>query len=207
MKLIERIRKEGVSPKHVGYLARLLALKLRYGQRVAWQSLTISFQKTARLSIEGDGRVRFGSWAHLKRGCDIDVYPGASVTIGDRFFMNKNSSIVSRYGVEIGSDCLIGDHVSIYDHNHEFRRQGAAARKHRYFGRPIRIGNNVWLGSKVFVGAGVTIGDNAVVGANSVIVKDVPANTVVYNRVALVCKPIPGSTPEASAAPITGDGA
>lgn len=190
MSLVERLLKTGLSPKHIGYLGRLLSLKMRYRNRISWQSLTVSIQRSARVTIEGDGRIRFGSWAHVKRGCDLEAHPRAVISIGDRFFMNKNSSIIARYGVEIGSDCLIADHVSIYDHNHEFRSPGAVTRDQGFAGSPIRIGNNVWIGSKTFIGAGVQIGDNVVIGANSIIVKDVPPNTIAYNRVSLVLKPL-----------------
>lgn len=47
---------------------------------------------------------------------------------------------------------------------------------------PVRIGDNVWLGANVVVLKGVTIGDNAVVAANSVVPKDVPANTLFYEK-------------------------
>jgi acetyltransferase-like isoleucine patch superfamily enzyme len=190
MSLLERILKSGMSLKYAGYLWRLLLMKLKYGGRVSSRSLTLSLQSSARLFVEGDSSIRFGAWAHVKRGCDIEAYGGAKVTAGDRFFMNKNSTLVARYGIHIGSDCLIGDHVSIYDHNHEFRSSGAATRARNFRGGEIRIGNNVWIGSKAFIGAGVTIGDNSVIAANSVIVKDVPAGVVAYNRTELAMKPI-----------------
>lgn len=47
---------------------------------------------------------------------------------------------------------------------------------------PVRIGDNVWLGANVVVLKGVTIGDNAVVVANSVVSKEVPANTLFYEK-------------------------
>lgn len=47
---------------------------------------------------------------------------------------------------------------------------------------PVRIGGNVWLGANVVVLKGVTIGDNAVVVANSVVSKEVPANTLFYEK-------------------------
>jgi maltose O-acetyltransferase len=55
------------------------------------------------------------------------------------------------------------------------------------YGKPIRIGNNVWIGGGTVVVAGVTIGDNSVIGAGSVVVKDIPANVVAVGN---PCKPI-----------------
>ena len=50
------------------------------------------------------------------------------------------------------------------------------------WGRPIRIGRNVWIGGGAVVLAGVTIGDDAIIGAASVVTKDVlPGATVAGN--------------------------
>ena len=43
------------------------------------------------------------------------------------------------------------------------------------FGRPIRIGRNVWIGGGAIILPGVTIGDNALIGAGSVVTKDIPS--------------------------------
>ncbi|WP_286202790.1 DapH/DapD/GlmU-related protein [Burkholderia sp. THE68] len=43
------------------------------------------------------------------------------------------------------------------------------------FGRPIRIGRNVWIGAGAIILPGVTIGDDALIGAGSIVTRDVPA--------------------------------
>ena len=42
------------------------------------------------------------------------------------------------------------------------------------YGKPIKIGNDVWIASNVTVCGGVTIGDKSVIGAGSVVTKDIP---------------------------------
>ena len=42
------------------------------------------------------------------------------------------------------------------------------------YGKPIRIGNDVWFGSNVTVCGGVTIGSRSVIGAGSVVTRDIP---------------------------------
>lgn len=46
----------------------------------------------------------------------------------------------------------------------------------------------MWLGANVVVLKGVTIGDNAVIAANSVVSKDVPANTLFYEKRERCCR-------------------
>jgi maltose O-acetyltransferase len=47
------------------------------------------------------------------------------------------------------------------------------------FGRPVRIGCDVWIGGGAIILPGVTIGDGAVVGAGSVVTRDVDAGVTV----------------------------
>ena len=42
------------------------------------------------------------------------------------------------------------------------------------YGKPIKIGNDVWIASSVTVCGGVTIGSGSVIGAGSVVTKDIP---------------------------------
>ena len=43
------------------------------------------------------------------------------------------------------------------------------------FGRPIRIGRNVWIGAGAIILPRVTVGDDALIGADSIVTRDVPA--------------------------------
>ena len=47
------------------------------------------------------------------------------------------------------------------------------------YGKPVRIGNNVWIGGRAVINPGVTVGDNVVIASGAVVTKDVPANAVV----------------------------
>ena len=47
------------------------------------------------------------------------------------------------------------------------------------FGRPVRIGSDVWIGGGAIILPGITIGDGAVIGAGSVVTRDVGAGATV----------------------------
>lgn len=54
------------------------------------------------------------------------------------------------------------------------------------YGRPVRIGLNVWIGGGAIVLPGVTVGDDALVGAGSVVTRDVPAGATVMGNPARI---------------------
>ncbi|WP_269453174.1 DapH/DapD/GlmU-related protein, partial [Paenibacillus elgii] len=58
------------------------------------------------------------------------------------------------------------------------------------YGKPVKIGNNVWIGGRAVINPGVTIGDNVVIASGAVVTKDVPDNVVVGGNPAKIIKPI-----------------
>lgn len=67
----------------------------------------------------------------------------------------------------------------MYDHDHDIRSDD---KRKNFVCKDIVIGNNVWIGSGVIILKGVHIGDNAVIGAGTVVTKDVPADTIYFNK-------------------------
>jgi maltose O-acetyltransferase len=57
------------------------------------------------------------------------------------------------------------------------------------FGRPIRIGRNVWIGGGAIILPGVTLGDDAIVGAGAIVTRDVPVGATVAGNPARPMKP------------------
>ncbi|PDY18523.1 acetyltransferase, partial [Bacillus cereus] len=58
------------------------------------------------------------------------------------------------------------------------------------YGKPVKIGNNVWVGGGAIINPGISIGDNAVIASGAVVTKDVPSNVVVGGNPAKVMKMI-----------------
>ena len=61
--------------------------------------------------------------------------------------------------------------MQIYAADHP--RDAETRRAGLEFGRPVRIGSDVWIGGGAIILPGVTIGDGAVIGAGSVVTRDV----------------------------------
>ena len=99
--------------------------------------------------------------------------------IGDNVFFNNSCSINCHDVVTIGDDCLFGENVKIYDHNHRFNLEGVSCRESGFTQCPIQIGNNVWVCANTVICKGVCIGDGAVIAAGVVVRNNVPPNTLV----------------------------
>lgn len=124
-----------------------------------------------RFAFVGDGAV-----VRPPFHCDY----GFNITLGAGSFLNFNCVILDVVEVIIGDKTQIGPGVQILTADHP--RDAASREAGLEFGRPVRIGRNVWIGAGALILPGVTIGDDALIGAGSVVTKDVAAGqTVVGN--------------------------
>jgi maltose O-acetyltransferase len=96
---------------------------------------------------------------------DIVCRTGATLDIGTGGLFAYGTTLDAAASIVIGARCLVGQRVTIRDHDDE----GA---------RPITIGDDVWLAHGALVGPGVRIGHRVVVGAGSVVLRDVPDDHV-----------------------------
>ena len=102
---------------------------------------------------------------------------GFNIRLGDGVFLNFNCVILDVVAVAIGDRTQIGPAVQIYAADHP--RDAATRRAALEFGRPVRIGSDVWIGGGAIILPGVTIGDGAVIGAGSVVTRDVGPGQIV----------------------------
>lgn len=96
-----------------------------------------------------------------------------SITIGDRTFLNQGLNVASELKIEIGSDCLIGEHVTIHDTS--FHAVSPSRPKNI---APVKIGRNVWIGHRAIILPGVEIGDHAIIGAGAVVSSNISTRCV-----------------------------
>lgn len=111
---------------------------------------------------------------------------GYNIHVGENFFANFDCTILDVCEVRIGDNCMLAPGVNIYTATHPLdpdeRNSG------REFGKPVKIGNNVWIGGGAIINPGVTIGNNAVVASGAVVTKDIPDHVVVGGNPAKVIK-------------------
>ncbi|CAF3979593.1 unnamed protein product [Rotaria sordida] len=117
---------------------------------------------------------RFGTNSIIEPPIRCDY--GYNIYWGENSFANYNLVLLDTCPIYVGDYVLMGPDVKIYGATHPIDPQQRLDGLE--YGKPVRIGNNVWIGGGSIIVAGVTIGDNSVIGAGSVVVKDIPANVV-----------------------------
>lgn len=129
-------------------------------------------------TLRTSGVVLFG-------GTRIELYRGASISIGEGSFINRNTSILAETSVSIGDYVLVGWDVTITDTDeHDWPGLGART-------APIVIGDHSWIGARSIILKGVTIGEGAVVAAGSVVTRDVAPYTLVAGSPAKPIRDLP----------------
>jgi maltose O-acetyltransferase len=121
---------------------------------------------------------------------------GSNIHLGANVFLNFNCVILDVVEVTIGEGTQIGPAVQIYAADHP--RDPVSRRDGLEFGRPVRIGRNVWIGGGAIILPGITIGDDAVIGAGSVVTRDVVEGAAVAGNPA---RPLSPSSRQALRAP------
>lgn len=129
-------------------------------------------------------KLRIGNYCNIS--CRIVLHSEAELIVGDYVYMNSNCSLNVFNTVTIGSNCLFGPNVVIWDSdNHPLDSKlrleqsieipkVASLKSHGLGGGDVVIGDNVWIGMDCLILGGVKIGEGAVIAASSVVVKDIP---------------------------------
>lgn len=143
-------------------------------------SLAVTPADREALLRERFAEVGKGSTIRPPFHCDY----GFNIRLGEGVFLNFNCVILDVVEVSIGDGTQIGPAVQILTADHP--RDAPERASGVEWGRPIRIGRNVWIGGGAVILPGVTIGDDAVIGAACVVTKDVPPGATVVGNPARV---------------------
>jgi acetyltransferase-like isoleucine patch superfamily enzyme len=170
------------------FLARLLVLRSR-GVR------------GGRFAIDGGCFIGLGPSADVEIGAGTRIRRGFNgsfqgrVRVGTNVFFNRDCYLACHESITIGSDCLLGERVSIHDADHEF---GPAAGpdplplpQRPFRSAPVVIGDDVWISANVVITRGCTIGSGSVIGSNSVVTTSIPERSLAVGAPARVIRSWP----------------
>lgn len=127
-------------------------------------------------------KFQYGSNFNMRSNFRLFIESSGSIVFGENCFVNNYFSATAIDRIKIGNDCIFGEGVKIYDHNHKFREKNVPIYKQGFSEKEVVIGNNCWIASNVVILAGVHIGDNCVIGANCLIYKDILDNSIVKHE-------------------------
>lgn len=149
----------------------------------------VKFEDCCEIQGLSTNGLHFGKGVTIGRGVQIrpSSYYGVG-HIGYGFIIGENSSIgpggfIGCAGkVQINKNVMIGPNVTIIAENHHFHSANKSIKAQGVFQKGITINDDVWIGANVTILDGVTISSGAVIGAGAIITKDVPANTVLVDK-------------------------
>ena len=140
------------------------------------------------LKIFDQSSLNIGQNCELAYGCCIEAHGQGVLQIGDHVYMNRYCMLSCQNAISIGSGCIFGPGVKVFDNNHQFSAEEGVSQKLNT--APINIGKNCWIASDVVILKGVTIGDNCLIGAGCIISDDVPSGMMVKQDKHLTMTPI-----------------
>ena len=166
---------DGAAPEIQAEQAAAHEWLARYNATLAMTSIERHELLLERFAAVGEGVV-----VRPPFHCDY----GSNIRLGAGVFLNFNCVILDVVEVTIGDRTQIGPGVQILTADHP--RDPATRAGGLEFGRPVRIGRNVWIGAGAIILPSVSIGDDAVIGAGSVVTRDVPAGATAFGNPARV---------------------
>lgn len=163
------------------YSAAAPEIQADHRAAMAWlarfnQTLGMAAADRRKMLAERFAAVGEGSDIRPPFHCDF----GFNISLGAGAFLNFNCVILDVVDVVIGDKTQVGPAVQILAADHP--RNPAHRARGLEFGRPIRIGCNVWIGGGAIILPGVTIADDAVIGAGAVVTKDVLPGAIVVGN-------------------------
>lgn len=137
--------------------------------------------KISILKVNYKKKLIIGNNLSFRSRFNVRIKNEGKIIIGNNVFFNNDCSLNSIQEIIIEDDCIFGENVKVYDHNHKFKNSKELIRSQGYTKGKVFIGKNCWIGSNVVILQGVKIGENSVIGAGNIIYKDIPKNSIVKN--------------------------
>ena len=179
--LFKLFRKFNSILKKISFFFKIYSLKKLYPKRIFIKK---GLKFGVFFSVKFDltkSKLQFQNDIIFRDFCTIISGNSSYLKIGNNVFFNNFCSINCLSKIEIGNDCLFGEAVKIYDHNHSHKDFTKKINEQGYIFGNVKIGNNCWIGSNVVILKDVEIGDNVIIGAGCVIHKSISSNKIVIN--------------------------
>lgn len=117
----------------------------------------------SRLLIESNAKLVTKGEAHIYYGADIEVFHGATLTIGNGFISNINATIICGDSITFDEKVCLGRDVTVRDNS-----GGHFLSRRAYKNvRPVFIGKHSWLCEQSMIMPGSKLGAGVIVGARS----------------------------------------
>lgn len=133
------------------------------------------------LDISPEAEFQFGKNVVINQSNFITVKANAKMSIDDETYITR--ATISCLGeIKIGKNCILGEGMKIFDHNHQYTKDPFSVSKIDFNIGKVTMGDNVWTGANVTILKDVNIGNNVIIGAGCIVHKDVPDNSIIINK-------------------------
>ena len=145
---------------------------------------------------QGNGIVKIGNncsfgykMGGFHKGGSIELqarYVNSKIIIGNNISTNNNIMLCAANYIEIGDDTLIGQFVTIMDHD----AHGIAPNMRKQIGEigQVILGKNTWIGNNVIILKNSEIGDNSIVASGAIVSGKFPSNVIIGGVPARIIK-------------------
>ena len=151
-----------------GKLFRNRRFNVAWIQRISLRCSLHTFDKS---------RITIGHNCEFAPFCDFEAHGDGELKIGEGCYFNRYCMISAHESITIGSHCLFGPGVKIFDNNHKHNPETGVSQSLNT--APITIGNNSWIGSDAIILKGSHIGKNCVIGAGCIVKGIIPDGSTV----------------------------
>lgn len=157
-------------------IIKIFVFKLIYFFRINFKGIPI-LNFDFKIAIKKGSKLNIGKNIKCRHNVSFRIYNNGIINIGDNCFFNDGCSLNCQKKIIIGNDCIFGQNVMIFDHDHDYKNNIL-----NFIRKDVSIGKNVWIGANVIILKGVTIGNNCIIAAGSVVNKDIPDSTMFYQK-------------------------
>lgn len=127
-------------------------------------------------------RLKIGHKIIVRDKFRINLSKNAVLHIGNNVFFNHDCSINVHKEIFIGNQCIFGENVKLYDHNHVFKHLNIPYALQGFSDEKIVIEDGCWIGSNVVILKGVHIGKQCVIGAGCTVKENIPHASILISH-------------------------
>lgn len=147
-----------------------LKYKNNYGLRICEAG------KNVQVVLKSGGKAYSSEGLRVRSNTTLSAIEG-SLCIGAFCFFNRNCNIVARERIVIGDNVSCGPNVCIFDHDHQFDKNGVAGTK--YKSGEVVIEDGCWIGASAIILRNTHIGEGCVIGAGTIVRGEIPPHSIV----------------------------
>jgi acetyltransferase-like isoleucine patch superfamily enzyme len=135
--------------------------------RIGFGDVGIFDKKKSKGILQIKGQFILNGETFIGHGSKIIIGKEGILSLGKRFRISSESSIIAEHNILIGDDCLFAWEIIVMDTDYHQIINLTGERLNP--DKPVIIGNHVWIASRCTILKGSQISDNTIIASNSLV--------------------------------------